>query len=756
MNDSKNSNNRRQAEHSEGMNIGDIYFVLFRRKWIILGCSAAGLAAAVFLIITKPAQYQTEAKLLVRQVMENRGPTQTDPNSTVMTTAGNSASIINTEIEILNSLDLAEEVAREIGPERILGRGDVYDATNAAAIAITNGLSVDAATRDSVIPIMYQHPDAGVAQEVLTDIIGAYLKKHTEMHQPAGLTDELIKREADKLKAQLAGTDTALEEAKQQVNVASLEDAEKTAADYVGQIHQQLLTAEADLAEHRSMAGVSETPARQAQTTNAADAAVVPPEVLREYQNTCTVLMTLNQNEQKLLLTSPETSPFVLTNRADIARVEKDKQRLEQLFPSLAGMAVATPVVLVPTPGGTQDGESEAVRVRALEARTNSLHAQFDKAEAEVAKLAAMEAPIHSLQRERDSEELRLNNFVNTMEQGKINKELGTGEGSGDISIVQSPSPPRRKHAKAFKKLVLGLAGGGVGAGLALAFLLEFVLDRSIKRPVEVERKLHIPLLISIPDVGARSRAAGSPARLAEPLLLKNGETEALAVAEREIQVDLPETERMSSLHRFYEGLRDRLMVNFDIRNLTHHPKLVAVTSCGRGAGVTTIASGLAASLSETGDGNVLLVDMNFGKGAAQQFYKGKASCGLEDALENETMGSALVEGNLYVATERMGNERLPKVLPRRFANLMPKLKASDYDYIIFDMPPVSQTSVTSRLAGLMDMVLLVVEAEKTSQDVAKLANSMLADSKASVSAVLNKTHCYVPQRLHQDSLDDV
>jgi len=27
----------------------------------------------------------------------------------------------------------------------------------------------------------------------------------------------------------------------------------------------------------------------------------------------------------------------------------------------------------------------------------------------------------------------------------------------------------------------------------------------------------------------------------------------------------------------------------------------------------------------------------------------------------------------------------------------MPKLKASDYDYIIFDMPPVTQTSMTPR-----------------------------------------------------------
>jgi Mrp family chromosome partitioning ATPase len=86
---------------------------------------------------------------------------------------------------------------------------------------------------------------------------------------------------------------------------------------------------------------------------------------------------------------------------------------------------------------------------------------------------------------------------------------------------------------------------------------------------------------------------------------------------------------------------------------------------------------------------------------------------------------------------------------------LMPKLKASDYDYIIFDMPPVTQTSGTVRLAGLMDMVLLVVEAEKTNQDVVKQATKLLAESKANVSAVFNKARTYIPARLHQEFLND-
>src|ERR1039457_1129318 len=103
------------------------------------------------------------------------------------------------------------------------------------------------------------------------------------------------------------------------------------------------------------------------------------------------------------------------------------------------------------------------------------------------------------------------------------------------------------------------------------------------------------------------------------------------------------------------------------------------------------------------------------------------------------------------MAADGGNGDKLPRILPRRFNSLVPKLKASYYDYIIFDMPPVSQISITPRLAGFMDMVLLVIESEKTDREVVKRATSMFAGSKANISAVLNKNRDYVPKRLSQD-----
>jgi len=274
------------------------------------------------------------------------------------------------------------------------------------------------------------------------------------------------------------------------------------------------------------------------------------------------------------------------------------------------------------------------------------------------------------------------------------------------------------------------------------------VLDRTVKRGVEIENKLKLPLFLSIPDV-----SRGNERKRAK--LLAQAESVAMEKAGLK-PMEIAPWSANHSLRSFYEALRDRIVVYFDVKNVTHNPKLVAVTSANRGAGVTTMAMGLAASLSETGEGNVLLVDMNVEQGAVHQFYKGKPGCHLDVAFEKENRGGAKMQDNLYVVSESSINgDKLPRILPKRFNTLLPKFKASDYDYIIFDMPPVTQTSVTPRLSGFMDMVLLVVEAEKTDQEVVRRANNLLKDSKANVISVLNKARKYVPDRLHQEFLSD-
>jgi Mrp family chromosome partitioning ATPase len=180
-------------------------------------------------------------------------------------------------------------------------------------------------------------------------------------------------------------------------------------------------------------------------------------------------------------------------------------------------------------------------------------------------------------------------------------------------------------------------------------------------------------------------------------------------------------------------------------------PKLVGVTSCNRGSGVTTIASGLAASLSKTGNGNVLLVSMNTSgqEAGTQAFHNGEPGNALIEPMETNGASEHQVEENLYVApTNGDAKNKLVPAQASRLNSLIPQLKASEYDYIVFDMPRVSQTSSTARMTGYMDIVLFVLESEKTAQQSAVTANAMMKESRANVAAVLNKYRPRVPALL--------
>ena len=79
---------------------------------------------------------------------------------------------------------------------------------------------------------------------------------------------------------------------------------------------------------------------------------------------------------------------------------------------------------------------------------------------------------------------------------------------------------------------------------------------------------------------------------------------------------------------------------------------------------------------------------------------------------------------------------------------MMPHLKASDFDYIIFDMPPLNQTSVTLAMSAWMDKVLVVVEAERSNRDFVKRTYADLLACRANASVIFNKVRSYTPKWL--------
>jgi polysaccharide biosynthesis transport protein len=746
MNPETNSNKRGADHQGGGIGLEDVYFTVFRHKWLILAFACLGVIGAALVPLVRPPSYVSWAKLMVLYVVETKHSNVAGPEAVIKSTDMGAQGVINSEIEILKSADVASSVATAVGPEKILAkRGGGSDPTRAAAVVLS-GIEVENPRGTTALTVSFKHQDRKVVQPILGALIETYMRKHWEVWRGGREMNDYYNQQAEELRSKLAQTEEELRKIKKEAKVVSVEATKNAYTESILKWKQDLLMAQGELSERLAMVdnAASSTPGASGANTNETS---VPVEKIEEYSTTMSDLDAAKRHEHELLLRYTDAYPLVQTVKSQIEKLKRQKSDMEREVPALARLGIGS------GRGGTNsfgsDVTSELSNIRRLTARVNYIGSVITNIEAQAAQVLEIEPRIKELERQHDLQETNYQSIAGLVRQALVSKDLGAGK--VNMSIVQQPTPPSL-DAKKLRKLVVGAFGACVACGLALAFLIDYVLNRTIRRPADIERYLRLRVVLTVPDTSWRRR-------LRLPWLSgawrgkDTPSTEPGGNGTGHVETGLLPWSPGQHLQTYAEGLRERLITYFEVNNLNlKKPKLVAVTGCGSDSGVSTLASGLASALSKTGDGNVLLVDMNEGQGTAHRFYRGEPGCGLSDVLEPEGRAEAQVQENLYLATIGEGEQdKLTKVLPTRFNHLVPKLKASDYDYIIFDMPPVTQTSITPRLASYMDITLLVLESEKTGQQLATRASALMRESRANVAAVLNKYRAHVPSRLSQE-----
>jgi len=392
----------------------------------------------------------------------------------------------------------------------------------------------------------------------------------------------------------------------------------------------------------------------------------------------------------------------------------------------------------VKSQGSDKSPLTEKSRVTGIEAKVALLKSRLGDIQQRTKQLSELAPQIEDLERKKEMDETNYKYFAASLEKARVDEALDPSK-MPNISAVQRPSPPNLETKKR-DKIALALAGGGIAFGIALALLRGMILNETVGRPLQLETQLHIPLMLSIPYANGRFA------------LPRNGSpTEPGALALRRGNPKLAPWESGHFIRPYCDAIRDRFGLYFELNHLTHKPKLVGVTSVSDQGGTSTLAAGLAASLSEMHDGKVLLVDVNLGPEQVHPFFKGKPAYPLTAALKpNGEINSAA--DNLYLATVGSPNAGPAQLGLKKFFDMMPNLKASDFDYIIFDMPPLDQTSPTWGMAAFMDKLLLVVEAEKNNREVIKRSYRKLGAERNNVDVVVNKTRSYVPKWLDAES----
>src|SRR5207248_9008075 len=243
----------RTEPEPSNLNLRNILSALFKWKRTILGFAVFGIVAAAGVFFFYPAVYESDARLLVRYVLERSAVDPVDAMSGQSGTRGTGLSndgVIGAEVSILTSWDLSVQVAEALGPNRVLPDAKAPTVVGAAA-AINSGLSTITAKNSNIIGVSYQNRRPEVATAVLNELVTRYFTKHLEVHRSAGAFD-FVSQQADQIRARLGQTEEALKQLKAKSGIYDLKDSISSLNNEATKTTEQLSDAEADLAEQRA------------------------------------------------------------------------------------------------------------------------------------------------------------------------------------------------------------------------------------------------------------------------------------------------------------------------------------------------------------------------------------------------------------------------------------------------------------------------------------------------------------------------
>ncbi|WP_066712053.1 GumC family protein [Sphingomonas adhaesiva] len=282
-------------------------------------------------------------------------------------------------------------------------------------------------------------------------------------------------------------------------------------------------------------------------------------------------------------------------------------------------------------------------------------------------------------------------------------KEIGVAGGVGvnNISIVDIADTPQKPSSpRLLLNLLISLLAG-LGLGALAAFALE-QMDEAIADPAEIERRLGLPLLGSVPKVedGASPR---------DELL-----------------------DRKSDLVDAY------LAVQTNLAFTTEHgvPRSFAITSTRPAEGKSTTALALATTLARAGR-RVILVDGDMRSPSVHHL----GGVDHDRGLSNFLTGDDAIESLTFTMSDLNFTAMSAGPIPPNAAELLTGNRLSllitrlleEFDHVIIDSPPVMGLADAPLIAARVEGVIYAVESHGIRSTLVKTALSRLASANARI-----------------------
>lgn len=467
----------------------EILFHDRRRLGVAFG---VGLAATLLAALLVPARYESAASLLVRLGHEYVYVAEgSNPNSGATPLFFSRDEALNAETEILVSREVVARAVQQVGLTRLypaLGKGKEEQGRprmDQAVERFRKAFNAELVKDSTVLRLSFSHKDPQLAQQGLHALVVSYLDARRRVFSDAHV--RFLDGQVREAGRRLAVAEERLAGFKREHGIVNYEQQLQLLLQQGNDLEirlndssQQSATARARAEKLKQLAG--RTPANL----------VVYTETLGDPQSP-RELLQLRLKEQSLSARYREKNPLVRNAREEVNTAERFIE--EQKRDPPRNVRTARNQVL-------DQAELDLLRAAsdesAVDGGRKALEGRLDALRARAELLAEQQARLNALEMEQELLEENYTTYARKLESARIDEAREQKERT-NVSVLQDADRPLTAKSLRRPILLVGLIGS-IGLALLVALVSE-VLRTGFQLPVQLERKLRVPVLASLPDL---------------------------------------------------------------------------------------------------------------------------------------------------------------------------------------------------------------------------------------------------------------